>query len=101
MKLHIAQHEGITYNCDQCENTHHYKYNLDVHTLQAHVRGGEKTFSCDQWDYNTKWKIHVREHKDSIHAGTIYSCDQNDFKANRASLLNRHIEVVHKGLNGI
>ena len=72
-----------------------------MHTLQAHVRGGEKTFSCDQCDYKTKWKIHVREHIESVHEGTNYPCDQNDFKANRASLLNRHIEVVHKELNGI
>ena len=43
-------------------------------------------------------KINIKIHKQPVHEGVYYSCDQCDYKATHKSSLKMHKEPIHEGV---
>ena len=71
--MHV--HEGINYQCDQCDYKATKKINLKRHKRVVHE--GIK-YKCDQCD---KFISNLNQHKLSVHVGIKYNCDQCNYKA--------------------
>ena len=57
-----VKHEGIRFNCDQCDSVFSSKYNMEVHKKTLH---GECSFVCDPCDYKGSTENHFKRHKKS------------------------------------
>ena len=45
----------------------------------------QKLYSCDECDYKTNEKGHLKRHIESVHEQNKYSCDECDYKAKQKS----------------
>ena len=58
----------------------------------------EMAFYCDQCDFTSKRKNHLRSHKLIKHEGVRYDCDRCEFRATTRSILRQHIQSIHEGI---
>ena len=58
-------------------------------------KGLGQTYSCENCNYQTKWKGDLKKHIDSIHDNVTHSCDYCDYKATQKGALQRHMQKVH------
>ena len=55
-------------------------------------------YYCDQCEYNTTQKGHLKTHQQSIHEGTRYPCDKCEYQATTQGNLKVHQESKHEGI---
>ena len=89
IKLHIeSQHEGVYYNCDQCNYTAKQKNQLS--NMWNPIM--DNCDQCSSYKAMKKWYLKLHERKDKLkmhieskHDGVFYNCDQCGYKAIRKS----------------
>ena len=116
MKHIKAEHEGVRYECDQCDNKAKEKSNLKKHIDGEHkgLVVASKTFPCSQCDlavstsvpsasqscelcnYKAALKSSLKIHMKSDHERVQYNCELCDYKAAQKGNLKRHVKSVHE-----
>ena len=89
-------HEGVKYDCDQCDHQFNYNGDLTRHIQSKHEIGIK--YACDQCDYQATTQRNFTAHIKSKHKGVKYACDQCDYQATQRPHLTRHIQSIHKGV---
>jgi len=56
----------------------------------------EKHFCCDNCEYKTLKKSHMKIHVKSVHEKVTYACDQCAYKATLKENIKKHIKSVHE-----
>ena len=71
MKHIKAEHEGVRYECDQCDNKAKEKSNLKKHIDGEHkgLVVASKTFPCSQCDFKVMCRKNLIKHTESEHLG--------------------------------
>ena len=70
---------------------------LNKHKKSVHE--GIKPYKCNNCDYETAQKAHLKKHIDSVHKGIKpFKCNMCKFEAAQEWNLNKHIESVHEGI---
>ena len=65
-------HDGVKYNCEQCDYKANQKGNLQQHVKSVHK--GVK-YSCERCYYEATKKVFLQRHVASNHERVIQSCD--------------------------
>ena len=53
---------------------------------------------CDQCEFKTKNKCHLKTHIESIHEGIKHYCNQCDFQSTQKHRLKTHLKSIHEGI---
>ena len=85
-------HEGVKYDCDQCNYKATQKSDLRKHIQSKHI--GMK-YACGQCDYRATTQSNLTAHIHSKHEGVKYACGQCDFRATYRVNLTAHIKKKH------
>jgi len=91
LKQHKLSHEGIEYQCEQCDFVTNRIRWLDKHRRNRH---SDETIKCDLCDYEHPTERGIKWHKAGKHEGRKYNCDECDYVS--IYPLNRHKRVRHK-----
>jgi len=91
-----TKHENRKYKCDQCDFTANHPSSLNGHVKNKHEETA--TWKCDQCEkeyagYDGKQKL--QRHKDAIHNGVRFDCDQCDHVAMYSHGLAKHKSSNH------
>ena len=78
--------------CDECDFEATNSSSIKSHTRSKHIN--EKQYKCENCEYRTKEKHHLREHKQSEHEKRSVSCTECDFKTNTKETLEKHMKVA-------
>ena len=62
------------------------------------VKDSSKAWKCQQCDYKTLNRAHLRVHTENVHEGFKYDCTNCDYKSGNKSNLKRHVEKDHLGI---
>ena len=93
-------HESVSTTNYKCEECHK-KYPTS-YTLKMHKQSVHQgvTYACDQCDFGLAYSSqkNLTRHIQSIHKGVRYSCEQCDFKAMQPSNLKFHVKSKHEGI---
>jgi len=112
--------QGIQYACDQCKEHFESRVQLRQHAESVHqydisfseiFEDGETEFKkvpssvtdaykfkCENCDYSTAYKQHLKQHVDFVHKGIGHLCDHCGFKARDKGQLKNHVAVTHRGV---
>ena len=93
MNLHIrAEHEGVIYSCNMCPFKTQYKTSLLNH------KGGHdgKSYFWKDCDKQYTYMSSLYKHRNSIHEGFIYPCNQCNYKATFPAGLKKHYRRYHQ-----
>ena len=75
LKIHKeAVHDGIRYNCPQCEHPCTTRSNLRRHVEKKHDK--QRQHPCDSCSYTAVNKVQLKRHMDEVHLGIFL--DQTD-----------------------
>ena len=83
-------HEGVKYQCNQCDYRATGRGNLQRHIQSKHFK-----FSCNQCIYQATEMNHLQTHIKSQHEGVKYPCNQCDYRAKTREILRSHISAKH------
>ena len=89
------KHEGVYYDCNQCDYQATTQGNLTQHIHSKHE--GVK-YACNQCDKQFTQQSNLRTHIQSIHEGVKYACNQCDKQFTEQGSLTKHIQSVHEGV---
>ena len=70
-------------------------------TQKSHIRKHKESvhegvrYKCDQCEYTASQKGHLRTHKSVIHLGVIFNCGLCEYQSSYKSDLNRHRKKDH------
>ena len=64
-------------------------YKLKNHIAVVHR--GERPYKCDQCDQTFCYSNALKEHKDTIHEGVMFTCQYCSKQMNRIANLNKHM----------
>jgi len=109
----VVQHE-----CEQCNNNFKTQLKLKQHVEAVHdseleasefcddsevspnlsnTADGE-TFYCEECDYTTAYKQHLKQHINFVHKGIGHLCDHCGFKARDKGQLKNHVLTNHENV---
>ena len=88
-----SKHEGVKFSCGECDKQFSQKESLTDHIKFVHQ--GRK---CSQCDYQASNKKMLFSHIQTIHKGVKYNCDQCDYQASNRTKLTYHIQSKHEGV---
>ena len=89
-----AVHEGITYNCPQCDYISTQKVHLKRHIKSKHE---DSRLQCPYCDKSTTRKESLDIHIRSVHEGVKFPCPHCEYQAAQKNGLSVHIKV-HEGV---
>ena len=112
--------QGIQYVCEKCNVYFETRIQLRQHVESLHTFdiSSSKTFEdretelqkvpsavtntnkfkCENCDYSTGYKQHLKQHVDFVHKGIGHLCDHCGFKARDKGQLKNHVLVTHRGV---
>jgi KRAB domain-containing zinc finger protein len=90
----LRHDQGVKEQCKYCEYKSANRYSLNVH-MEKH-KG--MTFSCDQCDYTSNGKLHLRNHIKNMHIKKPDACPWSECEFTSKNL-RQHINFKHKGIN--
>ena len=96
LKYHIKSiHEGVRYDCDQCDNQLTSAQGLRYHINAIH---GEIKYPCNKSDIKASTKTNLKEHLNMLHKNRKYSCEflKCKFLAKTKKYLSVHVNAMHK-----
>lgn len=118
--LSYDKKQGIQFVCDQCNDYFETRVQLlqhgeSVHTLdilssetfedretelqKVHsVVTAAHKFKCENCDYSTAYKQHLKQHVNFVHKGIGHLCDHCGFKARDKGQLKNHVLATHQGV---
>ena len=96
LRLHVKSvHEGVSYDCDQCDKSFAQKGDLKRHVEIVHMN--MKNFKCDECDQSFGQKAHLESHISTVHRNEKnFKCDTCGKSFGLKQNLNKHIRNVHK-----
>ena len=56
-------------------------------------------YECNECDFKATLMKHLKNHTESVHKGVRYNCNECDLKASGKGTLNRHVKNQHKQLD--
>ena len=87
-----AAHEGIKYDCDQCDYQSGYKNLLRAHIKRVHELHRHKCSLCDEL---FTYSDHLRDHIRVVHEGLHYICQICNRPHTRKKDFARHLVSDH------
>ena len=99
LKRHVESiHGGLTHNCCICGLQTRWKASLKRHVKTVHNHGATqppKIIGCNQCDYKTGYRSHLREHIQRYHDKIIQSCRECGYQTGWKSSLIKHVKRTH------
>ena len=93
MRVHVkAVHQGIKYDCDQCDFQSGYKNFLRIHIKKVHELYRHKCNLCDELFTNS---VNLRNHIRFVHEGLHYICQICNRPHTHKRGLDRHLVNHH------
>ena len=89
----LSVHQGIRFNCPECEKTFTQERNVKTHIKAIHLN--ETTLSCHRCEYTTLWKNSMHQHIKTKHEGVVYKCQICLKALSSQRQLQKHIEALH------
>ena len=105
------------YKCGLCNFSTINKYTLTVHTRNEHTHRTHackkcdyiaesfgkivshnqkhKTYACKECSKQEKTEYYLKHHVQTVHVGSVISCDKCDFKDNSVYKVEKHANMVH------
>ena len=83
----------MTFKCDKCDASYPLKMSLLNHIRIKHEDA--KQFFCQHCVYETKNKVHLKQHVKSLHLGMKEICETCGRKFSDKSNLNKHVRQFH------
>ena len=85
-------HEGIRYNCDQCQHQSTTKNNLWKHVKSVH---SGVTYDCNMCEKKFSQKMGLKKHVQHKHEGVKYHCSQcGEYRRSKLGLQG-HMKLKH------
>ena len=94
-KHNKAEHAGVRYKCDKCDEEFKGKSNLNRHIEGRHE--GVK-FTCKECSYSSIIKSAIKDHVRSKHDGERFQCNECTVSFLFRSSLKKHIQAKHLGI---
>jgi len=91
------KHEGVRYDCDECDFSSARTSSLKEHVENIH-QGVRYECEYEQCSYEATTKTNLRTHERSQHEGVTYPCDQCQYQASSTSHLKSHVQAKHEGI---
>ena len=101
LKIHVdGIHEGITYQCSipSCGSVFKYQANMRAHIKNIHGRQKRK-YSCDKCEFKADRRSLIDQHIQSQHLGKMFKCDQCEKTFAMKHYVSLHKTIVHKDKN--
>ena len=90
LKTHkLSVHEGIAYDCDQCQYQASYNSSLKTHKL---ITPASVKYKCDQCQYKDFQQGNLKIHKHPSHESVLYSCSECDYQTSLQQRLKKHTQ---------
>ena len=99
MWRHIKKVHGkreLKFPCEHCTRVFDANAKLKTHIDIVHL--GKKPYKCDLCDYDAAYSQTLREHKDTVHFGVMFTCSYPNCnkQMNRRCNLNKHMKTAHQ-----
>ena len=89
----MVKHGGLKYVCQKCDKQFCKQKSLKIHVQSVHE---DINYSCSHCEFETKTEFYLRKHIRSRHDGMKFSCNICEFQASRKTNLKAHIQSVHE-----
>ena len=66
--MHIKVHEGVKFQCDQCELSYNYESALKIHISAIHL---QEKFQCPHCDIKVSRGQNLKRHINRMHSKEI------------------------------